>query len=108
MPSAERPKSGSGAIARQAHGDAGADRGRQIEKEEQAAPSVLRATGAITIGPGGIVSAPDTAEPEVSPGRNLLRRAGAPATPLESFTEEEQQRHQEMAGGKRKEGPGLD
>ncbi|HOJ21467.1 MAG TPA: phenylalanine--tRNA ligase subunit alpha [Armatimonadota bacterium] len=80
-----------------------------IEKEEQSgAIGMLRATGAITIGPGGIVSAPDTAEPEVvARGRDLLRavQERQPA-PLESFTEEEQQRLQEMAGGKRK-GKGL-
>ena len=80
-----------------------------VEKEEQSgAIGALRAAGAITIGPGGKVEATDAPEPAtITRDRDLLRavRERQPA-PLESFTPAEQQRLQEMAGGKRK-GKGL-
>lgn len=80
-----------------------------IEKEEQSgAIGNLRAAGAITIGAGGIVEAPDGPEPEVAVrARALLHKVrDQPGAPLEGYTHEEQQRLQEMAGGKRK-GKGL-
>ncbi|MBI3947637.1 MAG: phenylalanine--tRNA ligase subunit alpha [Armatimonadetes bacterium] len=80
-----------------------------VEKEDRSgAVGTLRAAKAITIGPGGIVAAPDGPEPEaIARDRGLLRAAQErePA-PLESFAAAEQQRLQEMAGGKRK-GKGL-
>lgn len=80
-----------------------------VEKEEQSgAIGTLRASQAIAIGAGGVVEAAEGPMPDaVAEAGNLLREVQArEGAPLESFSDEQQRRLQEMAGGKRK-GKGL-